>query len=481
LSERIGFLALQKKKNTYMNDDKTRLQINTDSGVDDKTVVISRENTQVAEVKTHLNEPPVASRIHPAVNQVPHPSPGTVINKRFVLEKQLGFGGMGAVYRALDKRKQEADDENPYVAIKLLGEDFKNHPKAFITLQRETKKTQQLAHPNIVTVHDFDRDGDLVYMTMEELKGQNLEDLLKAHASSVIEPKRALTIIRKIASGLGYAHSKGIVHSDLKPGNIFITDDDNVKILDFGIARVMEDNSEASRFDAGELGALSPRYASVEMINHLPPDPKDDIYALGIIACELLTGSHPYRREMATDAVEKGMKPEIPELGRLLKKALRSAVTHDINSRAASCDEFIRQLDFAAGGYRKWMAGAVIVLLLAIGNIVFLEYAREPELALTDLSIDQQQQFAELMAEAATAMEFNDINGALFFMDKAYQIHPQNRELSELIDTLIQQIETTISRNKLDNSAIKDIIATLNEYPAFQNDKMQAELSRLSP
>lgn len=462
-----------------MNDDKTRLQ--SDKNTDDKTVVIPQAKTDAVDEKTRVAKAPVSAQTHPAVNQVPHPATGTVINNRFVLEKQLGFGGMGAVYRALDKRKQEADDENPYVAIKLLGEDFKNHPKAFITLQRETKKTQQLAHPNIVTVHDFDRDGGLVYMTMEELKGQNLEDLLKAHANNYIEPERALAIIRKIAAGLGYAHSKGIVHSDLKPGNIFITEDDNVKILDFGIARVVEDSSQGSRFDAGELGALSPRYASVEMINQLPPDPRDDIYALGIIACELLSGSHPYKRELATDAVEKGMKPDIPGLGGLMKKALSTAVTHDINSRVGSCDEFIRKLDFAAGGYRKWVVAASIVMLLAIGNVVFLDYAKEPELALSDLAPAQQQQFGELMAEASTALEFDDINGALFYMDKAYQIHPQNRELSELIDSLIQQIEQNISRNQLDNNAIQDIIATLNEYPAFQNDKVQAQLSRLSP
>lgn len=106
---------------------------------------------------------------------------------------------------------------------------------------------------------------------------------------------------------------------------------------------------------------------------------------------------------------------------------------------------------------------------------------KESELALSDLAPDQQQLFAELMAEAATAMQFNDVNGALFFMDKAYGIHPQNRQISELIDTILQQVETNITRNKLDHSAIKDIVATLNEYPALQNDKVQKQLKVLAP
>ena len=90
-----------------------------------------------------------------------------ILNNRFVLESTLGAGGMGTVYKAQDLRKVEARDPNPYVATKILNSDFKNHPDAFISLQREASRSHKLSHPNIVTVHDFDRDQDTIYMTME--------------------------------------------------------------------------------------------------------------------------------------------------------------------------------------------------------------------------------------------------------------------------------------------------------------------------
>ena len=171
----------------------------------------------------------------PASKQLTSVDIGDTIKNRFVLDDLLGKGGMGSVYRALDLRKKEAGDNKPYIALKLLGDDFKHHPHALITLQREARKTQELAHPNIVTVYDFDRDGDLIYLTMEELKGKSLDELL-ADSETILSLKQKLDILQQIAQGLAYAHSKGIVHSDLKPANIFITDKNIVKILDFGMS-----------------------------------------------------------------------------------------------------------------------------------------------------------------------------------------------------------------------------------------------------
>ena len=103
-----------------------------------------------------------------------------MLNGRFVLAQRLGEGGMGTVYKALDLRKQEAQDRTPFVALKVLSEDFRRHPEALKSLQRETKKAQTLAHPNVITVHDFDRDGATIYMTMEYLPGQSLDRIVRA-------------------------------------------------------------------------------------------------------------------------------------------------------------------------------------------------------------------------------------------------------------------------------------------------------------
>ena len=155
---------------------------------------------------------------------------GSVIKQRFKLEKVLGIGGMGKVYKALDLLKAEAKDKKPHVAIKLLNEDFKDHPEAFISLQRESSRQQKLAHPNIATIYDFDRvggPGTPVFITMELMEGMELKDYIKKK----VRPKggipfdEAYDIIKQLGAGLIYAHERNLVHSDFKPGNAFLCND----------------------------------------------------------------------------------------------------------------------------------------------------------------------------------------------------------------------------------------------------------------
>lgn len=247
-----------------------------------------------------------------------------ILNKRFVLEATLGAGGMGTVYRARDLRKVEASEANPCVAVKVLNDDFKDHPSAFITLQREASRSHILSHPNIVTVHDFDRDGDIIYMTMELLNGVGLEALINQHRPHGLALPEALSIINDFCLALIFAHKKNIVHSDLKPGNIFITDD-GAKVLDFGIARITNQAASDDVFDAGTLGALTPSYASLEMLRGDDPHPADDIYAAAIIAYELFSGQHPYARKSAEQALEENLKP--PRIESLSKRQWRALDT----------------------------------------------------------------------------------------------------------------------------------------------------------
>ena len=122
-----------------------------------------------------------------------------------------------------------------------------------------------------------------------------------------------------MANALAYAHERGFVHCDFKPANVFLTDTAEVKVIDFGIARVFqrpEEETEATVFDPGSLGALTPAYASPEMLEHREPDPRDDIYALGCITYELLTGKHPFDRVPALQARSASMKPAAPRRSR---------------------------------------------------------------------------------------------------------------------------------------------------------------------
>ncbi|WP_118183424.1 serine/threonine protein kinase [Paraburkholderia phosphatilytica] len=307
------------------------------------------EETRMQTVADRFAAPPPASG-----NETQQPEPGSAdrmkgtgdtLNNRFVLEECLGVGGMGTVYKALDMRKLEASDRKPYVAIKVLNTQFRGNPKSLIALQREARKAQVLAHRNIVTVYDFDRDGPIVYLTMEYLSGQPLSQVLRAPGFKGMPVASALPIVRGMSNALAYAHERGFVHCDFKPANVFLTDANEVKVIDFGIARVFqrpEEESDATVFDPASLGALTPAYASPEMLEHLEPDPRDDVYALGCITYELLTGRHPFDRKSATQARASNLVPARPEnLGTRPWRALRSALAFDRNARTPSVARFV--------------------------------------------------------------------------------------------------------------------------------------------
>lgn len=273
---------------------------------------------------------------------------GDTLNGRFVLEECIGFGGMGTVYKALDLRKLEASDRKPYIAIKVLNVQFRGHPKSLIALQREARKAQTLAHPNIVTVYDFDRDGSVVYLTMEYLTGKSLSQTLRMPGFTGMPYAQALHIVSGITKALAYAHERGFVHCDLKPANVFLTDKGEVKVIDFGIARVFrksEEDAEATVFDAGSLGGLTPAYASPEMLEHLVPDPRDDIYALACITYELLTGRHPFDRVSATQARSAGIRPQRPKnLGHRQWRALKAALSFERETRTPTVTRFLQEM-----------------------------------------------------------------------------------------------------------------------------------------
>jgi hypothetical protein len=241
--------------------------------------------------------------------------PPRVLKQRFVLDEKLGSGGMGTAFRAKDLRKVEARDRQPFLAIKVLNNDFKEHPEAFIALQREAAKSQSLSHPNIVTIYDFDKDGDVPFMTMELLEGHELAELLRSYPNGLPDPM-AWDVIKGICAGLSYAHQAGIVHADFKPGNVYVAPDNAPKILDFGIARAVqltESHGEETLFDPSRLAALTPAYASREMLKGDNPEPRDDLYSLGIVIYLILTGHHPYGRLSADDAAREGLKAEKPK------------------------------------------------------------------------------------------------------------------------------------------------------------------------
>lgn len=283
---------------------------------------------------------------------------GTVLRDRFLIEEVVGEGGMGLVFRARDRRREEASDRNPFVAIKVLGAEFKSHPDALIALQREARRMQQLSHPNIASVYDFDRDGPHVYLVMELLEGESLDRVLLRHANVGLPLEQARNVIESTGKALQHAHSRGLVHSDFKPANVFVTRGGEIKVIDFGIARIAKDTTQAGQavqtvFDAGRLGAYTNAYASPEqMLDAGEPDPKDDIYALGLVAFELFAGKHPFGRKSAVEAKFRDMKVErVPALTDRQNAVLASALHFDRDQRLGDLTEFVQSLTSETGEF----------------------------------------------------------------------------------------------------------------------------------
>lgn len=301
---------------------------------------------------------------------------GTRLKDRFVLEKQLGQGGMGVVYLALDERKVEARDRNPRVAVKVLNDEFRRHPDSLIALQRESRRSQQLAHDNIVRVYDFDKDGTIVFMTMEYVDGEDLKSLIRRLAGKGMPMAEAYPIIEGMGRALERAHRDGVVHSDFKPGNVMLTQQRMPKVFDFGIARAGKHRGgatgEQTVFDASTLGALTPAYASLEMLQGVDAEPPCDLYALACVAYELLSGVHPFNKLNAEQAQKQGLAPApIPGLSKLQWRTLCRGLAFQRSNRIATAGELIeglrprtqreRMLPVALGGLGSMAVFAVLI------------------------------------------------------------------------------------------------------------------------
>jgi serine/threonine protein kinase len=315
--------------------------------------------------------------------------PGSILRDRFELVQELGRGGMGVVYKAFDRSR--ADMRDRYVAIKVLSEDFKRHPLAVRALQREARKAQKLAHPNVVTVHDCDRDGGNVYMVMELLSGRSLDQVIRGDGKGGIPIQRALEIVACLGAALSYAHEQDIVHSDFKPSNAFLTDDGKVKVLDFGIARAAPsraERGEKTMFDAGQLGAISPPYASLEMIKGSEPDIRDDVYALACVAYELLTGYHPFQRIDAVKAHETGLQPRaVRGLSRSQWRALKQGLAFLRADRTPTIDAFVSQLVATRSIRKVWIAGAGAAVVATAAAVTLVSQWHAPRVAVPQRDI----------------------------------------------------------------------------------------------
>ena len=257
----------------------------------------------------------------------------TILNNRYKLVAQQGSGGMAVIYKAVDMSLGRN------VAIKILRPSLTADPQFIARFQNEARSIANLIHPNIVTVHDVGSDGPTNYIVMEFIDGYDLKKIIRAHGTLAVD--RALNIAISICAGLGYAHRARIVHADVKPQNILITQDDVVKLTDFGIAQALTDTQPSQRAD---VVWGSPHYFAPEQAQGEKPTAASDVYSIGIVMFEMVTGRLPYtganQQELARAHISTPIpradevNPDVPEgLANIIYKVMSKKPT-DRYSRA---------------------------------------------------------------------------------------------------------------------------------------------------
>jgi serine/threonine protein kinase len=272
--------------------------------------------------------------------------PDCLLGDRYMLESVLGRGGMGTVYKASDRHRADLPEGSRHVALKMLNAHIKARSGALGDLRREFYCAQALSHPNIVKVYELHCEGDPPFYTMELLEGRLLSDLLERQHPRRLERQYAFAIIRDVGAALVHAHSRSVVHGDLKPHNIIITDTHEVRILDFGASGAVTRQWPISdALQRNRASAFTLSYTCCELLDGLQTDPRDDLYALACLSYEMLAGEHPFNRRPATEARDLGMRPARPPgLTDRQWHALQIGLSWRRDARSASVRDWLRIL-----------------------------------------------------------------------------------------------------------------------------------------
>jgi serine/threonine-protein kinase len=273
---------------------------------------------------------------------------GEILAERYELGDRLGVGGMSTVVSAFDERLERE------VAIKLLAEHLADDSQFVARFRREALAAARLVHPNIVQVFDFglDESTSRHYIVMELIRGQSGAEILREEGA--LSVREALSIVAQACRGLEYAHRNGVVHRDVKPGNLLRNDEGVVKLADFGIAKAISEESSITQVGSvlGTAAYLAPEQAAGEQAG-----PAADLYALGVVTYQFLSGRLPYEAQSLTELALKQQRevpPRLDELNSVVSPQLALAVDRalalDPRQRPGTADEFRHALVDGARG-----------------------------------------------------------------------------------------------------------------------------------
>ena len=302
------------------------------------------------------------------------PGVGDVVGGRYRLTELIGEGGMSRVYKAVDVQRTQTSVAP--VAIKVLSRPFAADDADFARLQAEFERLRTLAHPNIGRVLTCGREHTTVFIVMQWLSGRSLYDRLHsrapvAGAPAGLDRDDAGSIIAAVGDAVEYAHSQGIVHGDLKPGNVIITAAGEIKVIDFRLAHLdARPKTALERREAGQRqlsAALTPRYASPQLLARHTPEITDDVFALACLTYEVLTGSHPFHDGKGSQTLRFPL-PQRAGLTRIQHEAITRALQFDQRSRTPTVRQFLKELDAAPSqaSWKKaswgWSTAAAVLL-----------------------------------------------------------------------------------------------------------------------
>lgn len=264
---------------------------------------------------------------------------GRMLDNRYEILEMIGSGGMAVVYKARCHRL------NRLVAIKILKDELSQDEEFRRRFHAESQAVAMLSHPNIVSVYDVSRSGDVDYIVMELIDGITLKQYMEQ--KGVLNWREALHFATQIAKALEHAHSRGIIHRDIKPHNIMLLKDGSVKVADFGIARISSAQNTLTREALGSVHYISPEQAKGSRV-----DERSDLYSLGVVLYEMLTGRPPFDGDSpvsvaiqhinAKPVLPSELNPDIP-LG--LEQITIHAMTAQIENRYESATKLLEDLE----------------------------------------------------------------------------------------------------------------------------------------
>ncbi|QIB05961.1 serine/threonine protein kinase [Pseudomonas fluorescens] len=278
-----------------------------------------------------------------------------ILAGRYRLERLLGAGGMGVVYRARDLLHEQYADPDPYLALKMLSEAFDESPDASALLYSEFALTRRLHHPNILRPYTFEVDAAQrrAFITMELMRGLTLDKLLCERPQGVPWPElKAIAV--PLLDALAYAHSRGVLHGDMKPSNIMLSEE-GLRLFDFGLGLAEEGPSQhLPNLNRERLNAWTPGYAAPELLEGAPLSAAADVYGVACVLYELASGKHPFRRLPATQARDARLERSLKaprNLPRHSWPALRMALAFDPGQRRIGA---ARLRDVLGGVLSRW-------------------------------------------------------------------------------------------------------------------------------